>query len=416
MLCEYFYPFDRGGSEWSTYYLAQSLLKKGHTVSVFTPNYGSRPSEIWRRIKIHRFWFPIRLKKGSGQAISPLWHSNLLWFFITSIGLFRMLQKNNIDVLHIQGKYFLPSAYLIGKVKNLLVVFTARDFQLFCPYGLCLSKKYNYKAATLSEFLGWEIVEYQNIYHSRENPFVRIVLFLSGLRGFFIGKILIFFAKRVDSVIAISKKTKHILAINGIPSQVIYNPMAFSRSKAKKTNTILFIGRLTWGKGADLIIPAIAPILKKQGNLTFSFVGDGMLKETLFTQVKTVGLTSKVKFLGHRSYKQTLTLLKKALLLIVPSRWEEPFGRVALEALACCTPVVVSNRGGLPEIVEENKTGYVIEPEIRQIGGAIQKCISKNRFLQKKIHTFYGVLRKKFEITPANEYISLYHHLMKNIR
>ena len=236
MLCEYFYPFDRGGSEWSTYYLAQSLVNKGHTVSIFTPNYGDKPTETWKGIQIHRFWFPIRLKKGRGQVASPLWHSNLLWILVTVINLLRLLGKNTIDVIHIQGKYFLPSMYLVKKITKKPVVCTVRDFQLLCPYGLCLSKKRRYKVASLAEFVGWEMWEYQQIYGSGKNPLLRILLVIAGLRGFLVSRMLIFFARRVDCVITISNSMKRILSVNGIESQVIYNPMFFFRPKIKKTD------------------------------------------------------------------------------------------------------------------------------------------------------------------------------------
>ena len=62
-LCEYFFPFDRGGSEWSIYHLAKSLVNQGHNVCVFTPNFGALSQENLEGITIYRFPYYLKLKK-----------------------------------------------------------------------------------------------------------------------------------------------------------------------------------------------------------------------------------------------------------------------------------------------------------------------------------------------------------------
>ena len=67
---------------------------------------------------------------------------------------------------------------------------------------------------------------------------------------------------------------------------------------------------------------------------------------------------SHVRFLGHRS--DIPDIMRQLHLLVVPSQFE-PFGRVVIEAMACGRPVIGSRDGGIPEIIEEGKTGYLIE-------------------------------------------------------
>ncbi|NGY75613.1 glycosyltransferase family 4 protein [Bacillus megaterium] len=64
-------------------------------------------------------------------------------------------------------------------------------------------------------------------------------------------------------------------------------------------------------------------------------------------------------------------LLLQSDCLIAPSKWEEPFGRVVLDAYKHLIPVIVSNKGGLPEIVKHMETGLVIEPTVTQITNAL---------------------------------------------
>ena len=78
MATEYFWPYDIGGSEWSTYYLAKELVNKGFEVIVITPNYGTKEVEIFENIKIIRFPFYKKIKDN--KQISPYWHTGFPWF------------------------------------------------------------------------------------------------------------------------------------------------------------------------------------------------------------------------------------------------------------------------------------------------------------------------------------------------
>ncbi len=94
--------------------------------------------------------------------------------------------------------------------------------------------------------------------------------------------------------------------------------------------------------------------------------------------------------------------------MVVPSVWEEPFGRVALEAMAYGVPVVASNRGGLPEIIETNKTGLVVEPTANYIAIAILSAIKNNIWHRKCIKNNFQLLKKKFYLDPLATYEEIY--------
>ena len=98
--------------------------------------------------------------------------------------------------------------------------------------------------------------------------------------------------------------------------------------------------------------------------------------------------------------------------VIVPSRWPEPFGRVALEALMLGTPVIASRRGGLTEIVSDGKTGILAEPTVEDIASALRLIIKNNKKFKDEIKTRKNQLVEKFESVPLKSHIGLYTRLI----
>ncbi len=123
---------------------------------------------------------------------------------------------------------------------------------------------------------------------------------------------------------------------------------------------VLYVGRLVYEKGIHVLINAAPKVLEKV-NAKFIIVGSGYMKDQLLTIVKSMKLENKVLFMGFVD-DATLTKLQKfADVSVVPSLFE-PFGIVALEAMAAKSPVVVSDTGGLSEIVNHNTTGFKAYP------------------------------------------------------
>jgi len=123
---------------------------------------------------------------------------------------------------------------------------------------------------------------------------------------------------------------------------------------------VLFVGRLVYEKGIHVLINAVPKILEKV-NAKFVIVGSGYMKESLSEIVRKMGLSHKVLFTGFLDDETLRKLQKCADVSVVPSLFE-PFGIVALEAMAAKSPVVVSDSGGLSEIVEHDVTGVKVYP------------------------------------------------------
>jgi glycosyltransferase involved in cell wall biosynthesis len=118
---------------------------------------------------------------------------------------------------------------------------------------------------------------------------------------------------------------------------------------------VLFVGRLVFEKGVHVLVNAI-PKVSEKANAKFVIVGNGYMKEQLSALVKNMGLAHKVLFTGFVEDDTLRKLQECADVSVVPSLFE-PFGIVALEAMAAKSPVVVSDTGGLSEIVHHDEDG-----------------------------------------------------------
>ena len=160
-----------------------------------------------------------------------------------------------------------------------------------------------------------------------------------------------FLLKFASSISVSSAIAEHL----STPSDVIGNPyndqIFFSHSNVKQTNDLVFVGRLVSDKGVDLIIKALG-ILKAKGlSSHLTIIGEGPEEFYLVNLVTELGLKSEVLFLGRKEGPELAQILRTHKFMVVPSRWHEPFGIVALEAIACGCVVVGSEGGGLKDAI-----------------------------------------------------------------
>lgn len=121
---------------------------------------------------------------------------------------------------------------------------------------------------------------------------------------------------------------------------------------------VLFVGRLVYEKGASLIVEAIPHVLARV-NAKFVFVGEGYMKEQLISRTRELGVAQKAFFTGYVDEKTLRQLYRIADVCVFPSLYE-PFGIVALEAMAARAPVVAADTGGLSDVVDHDKTGVKV--------------------------------------------------------
>ena len=139
----------------------------------------------------------------------------------------------------------------------------------------------------------------------------------------------------------------------GMQYQVLGNPyesrIFYRREVAKEKNAWIVVGRLIHDKGMDIAIRALAEFSKTNQAVTLDIIGEGIEREKLAQLAEELGVQEKVNFLGALRGEELAKEYSKHSIAIVPSRWEEPFGIVALEGLACGCRLVCARSGGLPE-------------------------------------------------------------------
>ena len=119
---------------------------------------------------------------------------------------------------------------------------------------------------------------------------------------------------------------------------------------------ILYLGRLVYEKGVQHLISAMPKILSNYHDAKLIIAGKGGMLDELKAQANNMGLANKVYFTGYLSGKQVQKMYKCADVAVFPSTYE-PFGIVALEAMLAGVPTVVSDIGGLNEIVDHRVNG-----------------------------------------------------------
>lgn len=171
-----------------------------------------------------------------------------------------------------------------------------------------------------------------------------------------------------SKVICVSKSVKGFLvSIKEIaPSKgvVIYNPVSIpSTPKVLKEDcfTIVSVGRLEEVKNQELLIRAFSKIKSKNARLIL--VGEGRMREKLQATIQRLGLEDKVVLTGFSATPEHF--LAQANLFVLPS-FSEGFGIAAVEAMLLGVPCLCSNVGGLPEIIENGKTGWLFDPTSEQ--------------------------------------------------
>jgi glycogen synthase len=174
--------------------------------------------------------------------------------------------------------------------------------------------------------------------------------------------------RRADRVITCSRYMQsHVSTVFGVPPRrisVIPNgidprdlepvaddlPALRARFARPDERLVLLVGRLVYEKGFHLALDALAPVVKRLGNVRFVVAGTGTAEAELKRQSRRLGLTRHGSFLGWIGDDMLHSLYRVAEIVIVPSIYE-PFGLVALEAMASGCVCVVADTGGLREVV-----------------------------------------------------------------
>jgi len=156
----------------------------------------------------------------------------------------------------------------------------------------------------------------------------------------------------------------------------------------RSTKMILFLGRLVYQKGVNVLIGALPIILsrysKGEKDVKFVIVGEGPMRKQLERDAAYLGVSKHVVFTGYLDDYMVRSLLKAADVVVVPSLYE-PFGIVAIEAMAAKTPVVVSDIGGLSELIRDGEGIKVPPNNSERLAEGVIKVLSDTEEGKKRV-------------------------------
>jgi glycogen synthase len=150
-------------------------------------------------------------------------------------------------------------------------------------------------------------------------------------------------------------------------SSVIHNSLRFPDLQPTTPRfdlpRLLCMGRVVEDKGFDVALDAFAELIVEFPSARLILAGDGGVLLDLKMQAQRLGIHDNVEWLGWVAPEKIPQIINDASLVLMPSRWREPFGLVALQAAQMARPIVASNVGGIPEIVVDGETGLLVEPD-----------------------------------------------------
>lgn len=146
----------------------------------------------------------------------------------------------------------------------------------------------------------------------------------------------------------------------GIDTQLIQK-----RDPKGEEPIVLHVARLVEKKGTEYLIRAFAKISGDFPDMELVIIGDGPLRESLETLVKSLGLKNQVYFIGPQPHSEVMSSMRKATMLVLPSVTAnsgdaEGLGMVLLEAAALGIPMIGTQHGGIPEAIVDDKTGFLV--------------------------------------------------------
>lgn len=138
----------------------------------------------------------------------------------------------------------------------------------------------------------------------------------------------------------------------------------------ERKNFIGYIGRLEEGKGVMNFVEAIPRIFKKQDNLKFFLGGNGPLQDRIKDELRNNDIFQKVELIGWICHDKVPDYLNELKLFVLPS-YSEGLPTTVLEAMACGTPVLATPVGGVPDVIKDRETGFIL-------GDNSPECITEN--------------------------------------
>ncbi len=350
--------------------ISKELAKRGHEVTVFTHTY-TRPTHAQGTGRITRrqqeIFDSVRVKR-----FRPIIQVS---YFSFSSQLCAAILKDDFDLVHIHRYFSLQSfpAMFVSKLKGIPVIFT--------PHSATTREQKGVLATLVKKIFDCTFGRYLI-----RSPNLLIALTQDNIR---------------DYLEVGAKADKMRLVPNGIDLEKfkqLPDPSKFEKKYKITGEVVLFVGRLVKYKGVHYLLQIAPKILKEFPKTKFMIVGpDYGYKNELLKVVETLRLQESVVFTGAISDSELLEAYVAADVLTFPSI-HEGFGLVLLEAMSCGKPIVTWKTSAMQYIVENQKSGFLVNPwNLEDFAQSILLLLSNQKLARKMGGKGRKTVEEKFE-------------------
>lgn len=340
---KFLYP--KGGADKYCLTLISELEKAGETVIPFGMADSRNLNTTWSTYFSENIDYH---KKGNSLKMA----TRLIWNKEAASKFAKLLDETKPDLIHAHNIYhqLSPSILIEAKKRNIPVVMTLHDYKLACPNYLMFTHGQHCERCLKGSYINCLT---HNCYYSYTRSG------LAALESFLHNKVWHSYRDNVDLFIAPSNYLKEKMVSAGLDASkivVLVNP-APKYQETKDGSNLLYIGRLSVEKGVDVLLQAL-----KLTNEKLDIAGSGPDEIKLRELSKNLGLESRVTWHGQVLGEDLEKLKREAKAVILPSIWAENMSLVLLESLAYGKLIIASSSGGTPELIEDNKTGFLFSP------------------------------------------------------
>jgi glycogen(starch) synthase len=208
--------------------------------------------------------------------------------------------------------------------------------------------------------------------------------------------------------ISISQAVAKSLPVN---SEIIPNPYDATLfrpiTSVPRTGDLVALGRLVSDKGFDLLVQALAVLRQEGYRPALTIIGDGPERSNLVKQASELNVSDQIAFVGAMTGLDLATELNRHRIAVIPSRWKEPFGLVALETIACgCVPVG-SKEGGLSDAIGPCGVTFP-NGDVKALAAALSRLLKTPELLLQYRQHMEGHLDKHRPSAVAANYLRLF--------
>jgi glycosyltransferase involved in cell wall biosynthesis len=242
--------------------------------------------------------------------------------------------------------------YYAAKAARVPVVQTLHNYRLLCPNALF------YRDGKVCEDCIGKPIPYPGVLHGcyRQNRLATGAVATMLASHHFLNT----WSTMVDQYIALTEFARQKFIQGGLPGEKIVVKPHFidpdPRPGQGQGGYALYVGRLSTEKGLDTLLAAWERLEQR---IPLKIVGDGPLEDQVITAAQRF---PNVEWLGRQPINRVYDLMGEAMFLVLPSKWYETFGRVAVEAFSKGTPVIAANIGAIGELVDSGRTGLHFRP------------------------------------------------------